>query len=556
MKRAICIILAALMIATLLVACRQDATPPAPATPTPAPVATPAPTPVEAIPPQNLGVEIPTLPLAEPLHLTAIAQRGDWSPDKEFNDLDFWAIVEEGTNIFVDFRGYTAGEAINTALSLMHASGDYPDFILGATSRDAEERFGVVEGVFTPLNDFITPEIMPNFYELIMSDPSFIRQITATDGFIYATPRVWDLGYDTAGHFFINNILLEQTGLDLPTTLDEFEAMLRAFRELGPEIIPFEFFGHNDNDLARGINNLTALWGQVDHPSGLVLSGTEVIFSRITPEFRMMLEWVSRLYNDGLIAADVFAQDDEMSNAKVASGNVGSMLNLRLQNMPFERPLDDLFGSVMDVFTVIPPFPALPGVDPVWRAESPGLITGNVVVTKANQHVLETMLWVDFQMDPLIGIQSRNGIIGRSQEFDDDGFLVSVWDADNPATHDSRPGGNGVFFLTRDIINSLIILPPFNLERYPYIDMYRPFHTELAPNLIDMGRLPAAYIDRRVHLRHDIDRFIQEEMYRFIREGVTDTAWDDYVNTLWTRLHLQEYLDIAQMSFNIFYGQN
>ena len=542
MKRTLTLLLAVAMLVSLLAACGGTTTPTATVAPTKAPTNAPATAAPTAIPAEEIEDAIPTLPLDEAVHLTALVQRTD-QLTTEYNDLIYWERIQDATNIFVNFDAYSAGEAVETAKSLMHASRAYPDFIMGSTSKNEEEKYGPAEKVFVPLNDYITPEVMPNFYNCLISDDSFMKQITATDGYIYGTARVWDLGYDTAGHIFIQKNYLDETGLPVPTTLAEFEEVLRAFKGLNKGIIPFELRYMDDTS---GLPNLTGLWGQEDTANGLVLKGEEVIFSKITPEFRQMIEWVSRLYNEGLIDQESFAQDAAAYNAKINAGNVGALIGWRLVSYSYS------YEGMENDYICVPPLVAVDGVKPVWRAETPGLITGHIVCTTANKNLLETMLWVDYQMDPFIGMQSRNGNIGVSQELDDNGKFYSTWNADDPATHDTYPGTNGVFFLTNDLIQKFYNYTPMLLDKYPYVDMYRPFHNEKSAILIDMGRLEAADVDTRARLKADIDRYVESTVIDMITGGVTDAKWDAFVNTLKNNLHLDEYIAIAQKAYDVF----
>jgi len=545
-RKTLALILAVLMLATLLAACSNE---PAPATPPPtrAPVAPPA-TAVPAATPEP-GFVVPTLPLAAPVNLTALVRRSDLDATMDYNDLVTWSILEEATNIFIDWDAYTAGEAVNTAVNIMWASQAFPDFMMGIELRDDEELYGVEQGFVVPLNDFITPEIMPNFYANITSDVGFLPQITATNGMIYGFPRIWDLGYDTSGHFFVNRHFLAEVGMSISdlNSLSAIEDMLRAFAQLDSVTIPF-ILGRLDDD-THGPSNLVSLWGETDNRLGWTIAADNqtVTATKNTPAYRSMLEWVHKMMGENLIDRESFAQDIAAYNAKINDQSVGMFLSWRLISYGFS------WDGIEDDYIVIPPMPAASGVMPKWRKESPGVQHSNIMIFQNNEHVLETCLWVDYQMDPFVGIQNRNGNLGISQALDASGRFISVWDRDNPATHDSNPGGRSVFFLTRSAIEHLWVMPPLNAEKYPYIDMYRPFHQDqLSYMLIDMGRLPASEVARRTQLRVDIDMYVQQEAMNFVNGGVTDAAWNNYVNTLNNRLNLAEYISLGQRSFDIF----
>ena len=48
----------------------------------------------------------------------------------------------------------------------------------------------VPKGILLPLEEYITPEIMPNLYALTQEDPSILKSITTPDGHIYSLPMI------------------------------------------------------------------------------------------------------------------------------------------------------------------------------------------------------------------------------------------------------------------------------------------------------------------------------------------------------------------------------
>ena len=166
--------------------------------------------------------------------------------------------MEEKTNIHIeciDIPSSAWAEKRNLAL----VSGDYSDIFygMGTFSLADEAKYGS-QGILIPLNKLIE-EKAPTFRE-IMAESELVRNsITHSDGNIYSLPY---LGRSTttnefgkimteAPYFSINMKWIKNLGLDVPTTVEEYYNVLKAFKEQDPngngiqDEIPFLCWGLN-----------------------------------------------------------------------------------------------------------------------------------------------------------------------------------------------------------------------------------------------------------------------------------------------------------------------
>ena len=63
-------------------------------------------------------------------------------------------------------------------MNLAFASGDLPDIVYGAGSNSLTSSMEIdygSQGILLPLEEYITPEIMPNLYALTQEDPSILK---------------------------------------------------------------------------------------------------------------------------------------------------------------------------------------------------------------------------------------------------------------------------------------------------------------------------------------------------------------------------------------------
>lgn len=92
----------------------------------------------------------------------------------EWEDMPTLQDYQEKTGIHLTFTTPPSAD-FSTKLNLAFASGDLPDVLYGAGSGSLTASMEIdygSQGILLPLEEYITPEIMPNFYTLTQEDPS------------------------------------------------------------------------------------------------------------------------------------------------------------------------------------------------------------------------------------------------------------------------------------------------------------------------------------------------------------------------------------------------
>ena len=113
--------------------------------------------------------------------------------------------------------------------AVLMAGGDLPDAFMGSicfTESDIMTNLGS----FIPLDDYIKDN-MPNFSKILDSDPTMKALATSSDGHIYGLPAKKPCRPIIANQMFINKTWLDNLGLSVPTTYDEYVKCLEAFRD-------------------------------------------------------------------------------------------------------------------------------------------------------------------------------------------------------------------------------------------------------------------------------------------------------------------------------------
>jgi putative aldouronate transport system substrate-binding protein len=235
--------------------------------------------------------------------------------------------LAELANVKIEWHTPSSGQNELEAFNIMLASGDYPDIIQHRwTDYPGGLQKLLSDGVIQPLQPFLDAGKAPSYNAYILENEDLWRQTSLSDGsiahFAQLELNLKRLAYEG---FFARGDWLESLGLEAPSTVDEFYAMLKAFKERDPngngqaDEIPFAF----DKNFT-GIKALAPAWGALmdfNYAPGT----TDVVFGPAQPEYRAFIETMAKWYAEGLLDTEGVSVDTKTLEAKFSSGTAGSM---------------------------------------------------------------------------------------------------------------------------------------------------------------------------------------------------------------------------------------
>lgn len=247
-----------------------------------------------------------------------------YSTDPETTQFWTWAQEETGVDFVIE-------QVLNSALtqrkSLMFASAELPDIMLGVGISTTEMmNYGAGEGLLMALNEYITPELMPNLCLAYEEFPIWKANSTAADGNIYSYPtnRGYFSPYGESDRIFYDINRMKAVGIEEPpTTLDGFIDMLYKMKEADPDCIPL---GGANESMNPGylIMNAMGFVGPSGHQGfGLTVRNGEAVFPVGDPLFKEYLTIMNKFYTDGIIAESFFTDKGTEVNAKMSEGKLG-----------------------------------------------------------------------------------------------------------------------------------------------------------------------------------------------------------------------------------------
>ncbi len=224
---------------------------------------------------------------------------------KDVNEMEWLRLLEEENGVEIEWQQITADW--DQKKSVMFAGGDIPDILFKAT---VTTDFATYNGLFENLAPYIDQGKMPNVAKMFEDHPELRTLCTDEEGAIYGLPNYRSLWPRTNRVLYINQTWLDNLGLQTPTTMDELEEILVAFKEGDPnengdasDEIPLDFNGFPSFMLGCfGVP-------MMNESEGYFVEDGQVKNFRVDERYKTFMIWLQKLYGQGLINEEVITQD-------------------------------------------------------------------------------------------------------------------------------------------------------------------------------------------------------------------------------------------------------
>lgn len=285
----------------------------------------------------------------EPITISVLTMR--WgSMGDSFKTNPFLVNLEKESNVKVNWQIVSSNDWADNQKPVMLAGGEsaLPEVVLGFQTFSESDIINNVE-YFLPLEDLIE-QYMPNLTKAFEEMPALKAISTSADGHIYSLPSRMPKRPVACNVPVINVKWLENLGLEVPTTIDELENVLRAFKEQDAngngdpnDEIPFTGIGLGMDFLSPF--GMTDVYGQ----RYLVNDDGTVRYAYTSEEYKEGIKWAHKLYQDGLIDNELFTQNDQIRDAKCDDPNVSRV------GFCYAWSYDAIFRNWKDEYKVIAP---------------------------------------------------------------------------------------------------------------------------------------------------------------------------------------------------------
>lgn len=516
----------------------------------------------------EVSVEDLSFPLQETATITGMISY-PVGTEEEPNNRTIFKRLEEETNVHVDWTAISSDQW-GDKISLNMANTDaLTDFVFTAGFSNSDLLKYADQGVILNLEDYID-EYMPNLKAVFDKYPEYRTMCEDEDGHIWALPWIEQLGSEktaiqTVGNnmCFINQKWLDFLGLETPTTVDEFEQVLLAFKEhaselqaefgIDGEIIPMSCI-MNDQDPNILINGFGDGYGDVDMGQHItVTDDLQVICTATTDGFRSGVEWLHKLYDEGLIDAECFTQDWSTYVAKGKSHRYGVCFTWDVANIDNIEDYVPLAALTADTTNVTPQNASF----------TSGFDRGRCVVTAKCENPEFICSWLDLMYDPFQSPQNNWGTYGEDDEFDifelsenanGDKMLkhAQLGDASPVEVREAECVGGPLAIL--DEYYDVYVTCPDDAQYR--LDWIKDYYTEdmhnkyVYPNVF----MSSEDTEALTNIQTDLISYINSSKSEFVMNGITDDTWNDYLAQV-DAYGVEEYLSIYQKYLDSFYAE-
>ena len=507
-------------------------------------------------------------PLKEKATLTGMIS---FPPNTESNpnNRTIFKRLQEKTNVEIEWTAIQGDQWGDKITLNMANPKTLTDFIFTAGFGDSDLLKYADQGIIIPLEEYIDA-YMPNLSAVFEKYPEYRTMSTDSEGHIWALPWIEQLGsgktaIQTIDNMsFINKKWLDFLGLEMPTTVDEFEQVLIAFRDHASElqaefnidgsIIPMScIVNDGGQDPCILINGFGEGYGDADKGRHIaVTDDLKVICSATQQGFKDGIAWLHSLYEQGLIDPEAFTQEWSTYVSKGKSGRYGVCFSWDVAN------IDNLQDWV--------PLPALTAdtrnITPQNGSFTSGYDRGRCVVTAVAKNPALVCAWLDQMYDPFQSPQNNWGTYGEDDDFDifelgenENGEEMlkhaPLGDASPVEVREAEAVG-GPLAILDEYYGVYVTCPDDAQYRLDWIkDYYTPdMNTKYVYPNVFMSQEDTEELS---NLQADIQKTINANKSDWIMNGFTDADWDKYLKEL-DAYGLQDYLAIFQKYLDAFYG--
>lgn len=484
----------------------------------------------------------------EPITLHFFAKRADTTAEN-WNDVLLYNEYEKMTNINIEWEMVPAA-GLTEKRNLVLASENLPD-AFHTTSMPVTDlqKYGA-QGTFIKLNDLID-EYAPNFKKILEEYPEIKDGITMPDGNIYSFPYAFSPDFVSmllSSRPWIREDWMKTLDMDMPTTTEELYQFLKAVKEQDPN-------GNGQADeIPFGANSINTLVEWVQGAYGLGNRGLKHKFVDMDPkeeelrffptaeEYKEMLQYVHKLFNEELIDQNIFSISTDQYLAKGSEG---------LYGVTHYFSPDVLFGKEGENYIGAEAL-AGPNGSRLYTSILPPVPTpGAFVITSANEHPAATVRWIDYFYGDEGAKLFFMGVEGVTYEETEDGEYEYVDEIkNNPdgltveqavSKYLTYPGGTYPALVTQEFF-----------QGSQGTDMSLDATERLKPHLIEEVWPAFIFTDEEQKIMDtsgaDTEKYVNEMKDKFIVGETPFSEWDKYVETI-QKMGLEEYMDVQHKAY-------
>lgn len=470
----------------------------------------------------------------------------------DFDDMEMLQNAQEKVGVIIDYSHPASGtetEQFNLKMTNLNLEdiieynwGSYP----GGPSQ------AIADGIIIDLAPYIEAGLAPNLSKVIEENPHILQQITTDKGEIWAFPAISIDAAQVLSGYIVRYDMLEKVGLDVPTTIADWEEMLTAFKEkLGLEK-PLT------GQQGQYISTNAYLAGAWDTYPGYYLRNGKVTYGYMDDSFKDYLETIARWYKNGLLDADIFGNDTKTASSNILNdksgaiyGYIGSTVGTLTTSAAETNP--DLVLSGV-------PFPVLKEGDTAsfmsrsWEVKA----DGQAAISTKCENIEAAIAYLDFWYSEEGQLMKNFGVEGKSYTMVNGEPIYTDEILKNP---DGLSISHALGKYTRATQSSVGLIHAGYYEGYYELqaqkDTLKLWNDNLDINAVVAKKLPSISAtsedaEELASLENALKTYVQEECTKFIMGLRSLDEFDKFVDVMKNTYKVERVLEIYQKAYEAY----
>lgn len=244
-------------------------------------------------------------------------------PEITMDNATFYKEMAKRTNVNVEITGVIAFQA-SEQFNLMVASGEYCDLIgRFATFYTAGLDAGIDNSIIVDMGEFME-DYMPNYNYALQTNDVFRRDCTTAEGRIGAANSLFEISEGEQLGPVIRKDWLDDLGLEMPVTYDEYYEVLKAFQNAGHEgSLALRWDGINSGNYLLAGFGAAGFYDDTEVAVPFLNMEGEVVFGAMEEGYREYLQLMADWYAEGLVYQDFFSLDTATYPQNLSNGTFG-----------------------------------------------------------------------------------------------------------------------------------------------------------------------------------------------------------------------------------------
>lgn len=467
-------------------------------------------------------------------------------------DTPFGRNLMKETGINIEYIHPTAGQ-LAEEFNLLLSEKVLPDIIENNwLDYSGGPEKAIKDGIIIPLNDVIE-QYCPNLKAYLEEHPEIDAMVKTDDGTYYCFPFI--RGGDallTSTGLVLREDWLEELNLEVPTTIEEWEIVLTAFKEEKNATAPFtfqysleDFTNNNPWEYAYGVTR-----------NFYLDDNGKIVYGAVQDGYKEYLQLMNKWMKQGLIDVDLLTLTEEQVAAKIINGSSGASFGYCGSGMGnwinAGKAKDESYNLVAA------PYPTQDkGTKPEMGQRDNNYIgIGSAAISTSCQNVELAAKLLDYAY-------SEEG--HRLYNFGEEGTSYKLINGKPNYTELllNNPDGISVTHVMGGYIranyNGPFIQDEVYVEQYYTLDNQKDAvkiwaETNMEKHIIPPITPTAEESQEQSQIMYDINTYRDEYAIKFIFGTIDFSEWDTYVDTIY-KMGLERVLEIQKDALGRYYAR-